>query len=146
MASAQPSSYHSGKGYAPSKGFRNSKMSGKASVSLSIQQRAEKSARAKRSTKSVVHGLNDSDNSDSEYVRTPSISRLHTRNMNRKGFSCGSIQFTTPQSNGLEERDRSRTKSQLSVIAFSLILVHSIASSTCSFFLSKMQENRASLY
>jgi hypothetical protein len=95
-------------------------MSGKASASLSIQQRAEKSARAKRSTKSVLHGLTDSDNSDSEYVRTPSISRLQTQNMNRKGFSSGSIQFTTLQSNGLEEGDRSRSKSQLSVIAFSL--------------------------
>jgi hypothetical protein len=120
MASAQPSSYHSRKGYAPPKCFQNSKMSGKASASLSIQQRAEKSARAKRSTKSVLHGLTDSDNSDSEYVRTPSsISRLQTQNMNRKGFSSGSIQFTTLQSNGLEG-DRSRSKSQLSVIAFSL--------------------------
>ncbi|TVU03463.1 hypothetical protein EJB05_51015 [Eragrostis curvula] len=113
-ASAPPSSYHSGKGYAQSKGFLNGKRSGKASSSFSIQQRAEKSARAKRSTKSVLHGVSDGDDSDYEYMDTPSSgSRSHTINTNRKFFRSGSIHLTTPQSNGLKDTDMSRTKSQL---------------------------------
>jgi len=99
-ASAQPSPYHSGKGYTHSKHFQNSKKSGKAVTSFGIQQRAEKSARAKRSAKSILHGLPDSDSSDSEFVGTPSSK-----------FQNGSIGLTTPSS-GLTERDRFRTKSQ----------------------------------
>ena len=105
-ASAQPSPYHSGKGYTHSKHFHNSKKSGKAGTSFGIQQRAEKSARTKRSTKSILHGLPDSDSSDSEFVGTPS-----------SRFQNGSIGLTTPSS-GLTERDRFRTKSQSMVISF----------------------------
>ncbi|KAK3145100.1 hypothetical protein QOZ80_4AG0323090 [Eleusine coracana subsp. coracana] len=105
--SAEPSSYHSGKG------FRNSK-SGKASVASSLQQRAEKLARVKRSTKSVLHGVSDSDNSDSEYMGTPSSrSRSQTLKMNRKKFNSGSIRLTSSQSNGLNKRDTARTSSLL---------------------------------
>ncbi|TVU13505.1 hypothetical protein EJB05_40564 [Eragrostis curvula] len=113
-ASAPPSSYHSGKGYAQSKGFLNSKKSGKASSSFSIQQRAEKLARAKRSTKSVLHGVSDGYDSDYEYMGTPSSgSRSRNVNTNRKHFQSGSIHLTTPQSNGLKDTDMTRIKSQL---------------------------------
>nr|XP_034603415.1 protein MICRORCHIDIA 7-like [Setaria viridis] len=112
--SAQPSPYCSGKGYTYSKDFHNSKKSGKAGTSFGIQQRAEKSARTKRSTKSVLHGLPDSDDSDSEFVGTPSSrSRSHILNINQKSFQNGSIGLTTPQSSGLTERERVRTESQL---------------------------------
>ncbi|CAN6234572.1 unnamed protein product [Urochloa humidicola] len=112
-ASVQPSSYRSGKGYTKSKDFQNSKKSGKAGASFGIQQRAEKSARAKRSTKSVLHGLSDSDGSETEFVGTPSSrSRSHTLNMNKKSFQNGSIGLTTPQSSGLTEREGVRTNSQ----------------------------------
>ncbi|XP_062183647.1 protein MICRORCHIDIA 7-like [Phragmites australis] len=110
-ASAQQSPYHSGKGYTQSKDYLNSKNSGKAGTSYSIQQRAEKSARIKQSTRSILHGLSD-DDSDSEYVGTPS-SRSHTLNTNKKSLHNGSINSTTPQSNGLSERESIRTKSQL---------------------------------
>ncbi|XP_062225341.1 protein MICRORCHIDIA 7-like [Phragmites australis] len=113
-ASAQPP-YHSGKGYTQSKYSLNNKKNGKASTSFSIQRRVEKSARTKQSTSSVLHGLTDaSDDSDSEYVGTPSSrSKSHTLNMNRKSFQNGSISLTPPQFNGLTERERIRTKSQL---------------------------------
>ncbi|GJN37060.1 hypothetical protein PR202_gb25981 [Eleusine coracana subsp. coracana] len=107
--SAEPSSYHS------RKGFWNSK-SGKASVASSLQQRAEKLARVKQSTKSVLHGISDSDNSDSEYRGTPSSrsrSRSHTLKMNRKSFNSGSIHLTSSPSNGLNKRDTARTNSLL---------------------------------
>jgi hypothetical protein len=117
-ASAHPSPYHSGKGYTHSKVFHNSKKSGKAGTSFGIQQRAEKSAKTKRSTKSILHGLPDSDSSDSEFVGTPSSrSRSHTLNTNQKSFQNGSIGLTTPSS-GLTERERVRTKSQSMVISF----------------------------
>ncbi|WVZ84519.1 hypothetical protein U9M48_031546 [Paspalum notatum var. saurae] len=111
-ASAQPSPYHSGKGYTQSKDFHKSKKSGKASTSFVIQQRAEKSARTKRSTKSILHGLSDSDGSDSELVGTSSRSRSHSMNMNQKSFQNGTIGLTAPQPSGLTERERARTKSQ----------------------------------
>ncbi|CAN6248078.1 unnamed protein product [Urochloa humidicola] len=113
-ASAQPSSNRSGKGYTNSKDFQNSKRSGKGGTSFGIQQRAEKSARNKRSTKSVLHGLSDSDGSDSEFVGTPSSrSRSHTLNMNQKSFQNGSTGFTTPQSSGLTERQDGNATSNL---------------------------------
>ncbi|OEL24960.1 Protein MICRORCHIDIA 4 [Dichanthelium oligosanthes] len=112
-ATVQPSPYHSGKGYTHSKDFHNSKKSGKASTSYGIKQRAEKSARTKRFTKSILHGVPDSDGSDSEFAGTPSSrSRSHTLDTNQKSFQNGSIGLTTPQSNGLTERERVRTKSQ----------------------------------
>ncbi|KAG0525295.1 hypothetical protein BDA96_06G043400 [Sorghum bicolor] len=112
-ASAQPSPYHSGKGYTQAKDMNNNiKKGGKASTSFGIQQRAEKSARTKRSMKSILHGLSDSDNSDSEFMGTLPRSRSHTVNRNQKLFQNGSTDLTTPQSSGLIERDRGRTKSQ----------------------------------
>ncbi|XP_008668235.1 protein MICRORCHIDIA 4-like isoform X2 [Zea mays] len=112
-ASAQPSPYHSGKGYTHAKDLSNNiKKGGKASTSFGIQQRAEKSARTKRSTKSILHGLSDSDNSDSEFMGTLSRSRSHTLKTNRKLFQNGSTGLITPQSSGLIERERVRTKSQ----------------------------------
>jgi hypothetical protein len=117
--SAQPSPYRSGKGYTHSKDFHNSKKSGKAGTSFGIQQRAEKSARNKRSTKSVLHGLPDSDGSDSEFVGTPSSrSRSHILDIHQKSFQNGGIGLTTPQSSGLTERERVRTKSRSMVILF----------------------------
>ncbi|KAF8780644.1 hypothetical protein HU200_001246 [Digitaria exilis] len=93
--SAQPSPYLSGKGYTHSKDLHSSKKSGKAGTSFGIQQRAEKSARIKRCTKSILHGLPDSDGSDSEFAGTPSSrSRSHTLNRNQISFQNGSIGLT----------------------------------------------------
>ncbi|XP_066350304.1 protein MICRORCHIDIA 4-like isoform X2 [Miscanthus floridulus] len=112
-ASAQPSPYHSGKGYTQAKDMNNNiKKGGKASTSFGIQQRAEKSARTKQSTKSILHGLSDSDNSDSEFMGTLSRSRSHTVNRHQKLFQNGSTGLTTSQSSGLIERERVRTKSE----------------------------------
>ncbi|KAJ1270290.1 hypothetical protein BS78_06G042800 [Paspalum vaginatum] len=113
-ANAQPSPYHSGKGYTQSKDFHKSKKSGKASTPFVIQQRAEKSARTKQSKKSILHGLSDSDGdgSDSELAGTSSRSRSHSMNMNQKSFQNGTIGLTIPQPSGLTERERARTKSQ----------------------------------
>jgi len=96
----------------------NIKKGGKASTSFGIQQRAEKSARTKRSTKSILHGLSDSDNSDSESMGTLSKSRSHTVNRNQKLFQNGSTGLTTSQSSGLIDRERVRTKSEPLVISF----------------------------
>ncbi|KAL6650509.1 hypothetical protein ACP70R_009434 [Stipagrostis hirtigluma subsp. patula] len=101
--SAQTPPYHSGKGYSQSKGFLKqhsadksysgfSKKSGKASTSFKIQQRAEKSARNKQSRSSILHGVSDTSDSDSEYVDTPSLrSTSGVLNKSRKYFQNGDV-------------------------------------------------------
>ncbi|KAK1682473.1 hypothetical protein QYE76_043321 [Lolium multiflorum] len=112
----QSSPGHSGKGYPKqrSTGKGSSKTNRKLSTPYSIQQ-AEKSARTKRSTKSILHGLSDtSDDSDSEFVGTPSLrSKAHILNAHRKYFQNGNTSTATPPSNGSAEKERSITKSQL---------------------------------
>ncbi|XP_010239739.1 protein MICRORCHIDIA 7 isoform X2 [Brachypodium distachyon] len=105
---AKPKQRHAGKSYSGT-----SKKSGRASTLFSIQQ-AEKSARTKRSERSILHGLSDtSDDSDSEFMHTPSLgSRSHTLNGNRKYFHNGSTSLATPPTNGSIEKE-SRTKSQM---------------------------------
>ncbi|XP_051208151.1 protein MICRORCHIDIA 4 [Lolium perenne] len=112
----QSSPGHSGKGYPKQRntGKGSSKTNRKLSTPYSIQQ-AEKSARTKRSTKSILHGLSDtSDDSDSEFVGTPSLrSKAHILNAHRKYFQNGNTSMATPPSNGSAEKERSITKSQL---------------------------------
>uniref|UniRef100_A0A453BS26 Morc S5 domain-containing protein n=6 Tax=Triticinae TaxID=1648030 RepID=A0A453BS26_AEGTS len=116
---AQPSPGHSGKDYPKQRNAgksysASSKKSGKTSTPFSCQQ-AEKSARTKRSAGSILHGLPDtSDDSDSEFVNTPSLSsKSHILNAHRKYFQNENTSLATPASNGTTEKERSITKSQL---------------------------------
>ncbi|VAH46936.1 unnamed protein product [Triticum turgidum subsp. durum] len=116
---AQPSPGHSGKDYSKQRNAgksysASSKKSGKTSTPFSCQQ-AEKSARTKRSVGSILHGLPDtSDDSDSEFVNTPSLSsKSHILNAHRKYFQNENTSLATPASNGTTEKERSITKSQL---------------------------------
>ncbi|EMS56221.1 hypothetical protein TRIUR3_06431 [Triticum urartu] len=116
---AQPSPGHSGKDYPKQRSAgksysASSKKSGKTSTPFSCQQ-AEKSARTKRSAGSILHGLPDtSDDSDSEFVNTPSLSsKSHILNAHRKYFQNENTSLATPASNGTTEKERSITKSQL---------------------------------
>lgn len=125
---AQPSPGHSGKDYSKQRNAgksysASSKKSGKTSTPFSCQQ-AEKSARTKRSVGSILHGLPDtSDDSDSEFVNTPSLSsKSHILNAHRKYFQNENTSLATPASNGTTEKERSITKSQLAVI-FLLVLM-----------------------
>ncbi|KAL6851523.1 hypothetical protein ACP4OV_020456 [Aristida adscensionis] len=116
-ASAQTSPCLGGKGFGQSKdsvkqrtadksysGFN--KKSGKASTSFNIQQRAEKSARTKQSKRSILHGLSDSSDSDSEHLGTPSLSsRSRVLNKGGKSLQSGGIRLTTPLSNGATESE-----------------------------------------
>uniref|UniRef100_A0ACD5UPJ8 Uncharacterized protein n=1 Tax=Avena sativa TaxID=4498 RepID=A0ACD5UPJ8_AVESA len=98
----QPSPGHYGKSYS-GPGKKNGK-----------SKQAEKSARTKRSAKSILHGLSDtSDDSESEFVGTPSLSsRAHILSAHRKHFNNGNATLATPPSNGSTEKERSIAKSQ----------------------------------
>jgi hypothetical protein len=118
----QPSPGHSGKDY-PKQHSVGKSYSGLGKKNHKSKQ-AEKSARTKRSAKSILHGLSDtSDDSDSEFVGTPSLSsRAHILSAHRKHFQNGNTTLATPLSNGSTEKVRSIAKSQSAVILFLMLM------------------------